>query len=369
MTPEPKFTFASDNTSGICPEAWQALEQANHGFQPSYGDDALTREACDAFRRFFETDCDVYFVFNGTAANSLALATLCQGYHSIITAEEAHCEQDECGAPQLFTHGARLILARSPQGRLDPADVRRLVTRRTDIHFHKPRAISLSNSTELGTVYRPADLRALAGLAAEHGLRIHMDGARFFNALASLGCPPADITWRSGIDVLCCGGAKLGMAFTEAVVFFDRELGAEFARRCKQAGQLCSKMRYISAQWLRILDGEAWKKHALHGNRLAQKLAASLAALPGVEIIRPVEANAVFASLPPAIKDGLKARGWKFYSFIGGGSRFMCSWQAADADVEALAADAAASAERASRGIGHEGGRFEEFRSQLKEGR
>lgn len=284
----------------------------------------------------------MYFVFNGTAANSLALSTLCSSYHSIITAEEAHCEKDECGAPEFFSHGAKLLLARSPQGRLDPADVGRLITHRTDIHFPKPRAISLSNSTELGTIYRPHDLQALSALAKQHSLRMQMDGARFFNALASLGCHPGDITWRSGLDVLCCGGTKLGMAVTEAVVFFDRELGAEFAYRCKQAGQLCSKMRFISAQWLRMLEGDVWKKHAAHGNRLAQKLAASLAALPGVEILHPVEANAVFAKLPPAIKDGLKARGWKFYSFIGGGSRFMCSWRVTDGEVESIAADAAA---------------------------
>lgn len=337
-----QYQFASDNTSGICPEAWQALEKANRGFQPSYGDDEITREACESFRRFFETGCDVYFVFNGTAANSLALSSLCQSHHSIIAAEEAHCEKDECGAPEFFSGGAKILLGRSPQGRLDPADVERLITHRTDIHYPKPKALSLSNSTELGTVYRPEDVRVLGDLARKHGLAMQMDGARFFNALASLGCAPADITWRAGLDVLCCGGTKLGMATTEAVVFFNRELGREFAYRCKQAGQLCSKMRFISAQWLTILEDDIWRLHASHGNRLARLLAARLSAIPSVELLYPVEANAVFARLPEPVKARLKSRGWKFYSFIGGGSRFMCSWAVTEADVEALAADAAA---------------------------
>lgn len=339
-----KYNFASDNTSGICPEAWQAMAAANGGFQSSYGDDDLTKAACDAFRRFFDTDCDVYFVFNGTAANSLALATICASYHSIITTEEAHCEKDECGAPAFFSHGARVLLARSPDGKLDPVDAQRLIAHRTDVHFPKPRAISISNSTELGTVYRPSEVRAITDLARRHGLSVQMDGARFFNALAALDCAPADITWRAGPDVLCCGGTKLGMSSAEAVVFFDRELGRDFAHRCKQAGQLCSKMRFMSAQWLGILTNDTWRMHANNGNRLARRLADKLRALPGVSILYPVDANAVFARLPDKIKDGLKARGWKFYSFIGGGSRFMCSWRTSDEDVDALIADASASA-------------------------
>ena len=338
------YTFASDNTSGICPEAWQALADANAGFQPSYGDDAVTTEACEAFRRFFDADCDVYFVFNGTAANSLALASLCNSYHSIIAAEEAHCEKDECGAPGFFSHGAKILLARSPHGKLDPADVERLILHRTDIHFPKPGAISISNSTELGTIYRPDEIKVITGLAHRHGLRVQMDGARFFNALASQPCSPADLTWRVGLDVLCCGGTKLGMAGSEAVVFFDRKLGDDFAYRCKQAGQLCSKMRFPSAQWLRMLTDNTWRKHAAHGNRLALTLADRLARLPGVDILHPVEANAVFAKLPDPVKHRLKSRGWKFYSFIGGGSRFMCSWNTTDQDVDAILADALASA-------------------------
>jgi threonine aldolase len=343
-TADAKYHFASDNTSGICPEAWQALDEANRGFHPSYGDDEITRHACESFRDFFEADCDVYFVFNGTAANSLSLATLCQSYHSVIAGDLSHCETDECGAPEFFSNGSKLLLAKTQHGRLDPADVQRLITSRTDLHFPKPRGLTLSQSTELGTTYQPAQLVELTSLAHQHGLRVHMDGARFFNALAALDCTPADITWRAGIDVLCCGGTKLGMAVTEAVVFFDRALGQEFAWRCKQAGQLCSKMRFISAQWLRMLGDDVWHRHAQHGNALARRLAAGLGGLPGAEILYPVDANAVFAKLPEAIKEALKAKGWRFYSFIGGGSRFMCSWAVTEADVDALIADATAAA-------------------------
>lgn len=336
----PKYHFASDNTSGLCPEAWQALEESNHGFQPSYGDDEITREACETFRQFFETDCDVYFVFNGTAANSLSLASLCHSYNSIICSQEAHVETDECGAPEFFSHGSKLLTAKSHQGRLDLADVERLITHRTDIHYPKPAALSLSQSTELGTVYPHAEIKALTSLAHRKGLSVHMDGARFFNALAGTTGSAADITWRAGVDVLCCGGTKLGMAVTEAVVFFDRRLGESFAYRCKQAGQLCSKMRFISAQWLHMLRDDTWRKHAAHGNRCARLLAEKMAALPGVEQLYPAEANACFLKLPEDIKERLKDKGWRFYSFIGGGSRFMCSWKVTDADVLQLVADA-----------------------------
>ena len=338
----PKYHFASDNTSGVCPEAWQALEEANAGYQPSYGADEITAQACETFRRFFETDCDVYFVFNGTAANSLALASMCRSYNSIITAHEAHVETDECGAPEFFSHGSKILLARSPLGKLDPADVERIVRSRNDLHFPKPRALSISQSTELGTVYRPGEIKGLGALAKEHGLAIHMDGARFFNALAGVGTAPADITWRAGVDVLCCGGTKLGMAVTEAVVFFNKELSQDFQYRCKQAGQLCSKMRFISAQWLRMLTDDTWKKHASGANALAKKLSDALGNLPGVQILYPVDANAVFAKLPDKMKAGLKERGWVFYSFIGGGTRLMCSWRTTAADVDAFVQDATA---------------------------
>lgn len=342
MNAEPKYHFASDNTSGICPEAWQALEECNAGYHPSYGADAITAKACERFRDFFETDCEVFFVFNGTAANSLSLASLCQSYHSVICSDLSHVETDECGAPEFFSNGSKLLTAKSSLGKLEPADVERLITHRTDLHYPKPRALSLSQSTELGTVYRPGELAGLCGLVKQHGLSVHMDGARFFNALAGGTASPAEITWKAGVDVLCCGGTKLGMAVTEAVVFFDKALARDFEYRCKQAGQLCSKMRFISAQWQRILTDNVWHTHASRANGLARKLADGLGKIAGVQILYPVDANAVFARLPDALKLKLKGCGWQFYSFIGGGSRLMCSWATTDADVDAFLADAGA---------------------------
>lgn len=336
----PGCQFASDNTAGICPEAWAALEEANQGFQPSYGDDPITREACELFRQFFETDCDVYFVFTGTAANSLSLAALCQSYHSVIVHQAAHVETDECGAPEFFSNGSKLLLAPGEHGKLDPAAVERLFTGRRDLHFPKPRALSISQSTEFGTVYRAEELKTLWGIARSHGVRIHMDGARFSNALAAVGGSPADITWRAGVDVLCFGGTKLGMSTTEAVVFFDRGLSQEFAWRAKQAGQLCSKMRFISAQWRTLLKDGIWKKYAANANALARHLADGLVQVPDVSILHPVEANAVFAKLPPALEQHLRDRGWIFYNFIGGGARLMCSWKTTQEDIDAFLADA-----------------------------
>lgn len=316
------------------------MAEANLGYQPSYGADSITADACESFRQFFETDCEVFFVFNGTSANSLSLASLCQSYHSVICSDVSHVETDECGAPEFFSNGSKLLLAKTSLGKLDPIDVERLITHRTDLHYPRPRALSLSQSTELGTTYQPGEITALCQIAKKHGLHVHMDGARFFNALAALGTNPAELTWKAGVDVLCCGGTKLGMAVTEAVVFFNHDLARDFEYRCKQAGQLCSKMRFISAQWLRILKDETWKKHASSANQLARQLAEGLTQLPGVEILYPVDANAVFAQLPETMRSGLKERGWVFYNFIGGGSRLMCSWATTSADVEAFLADA-----------------------------
>ncbi len=335
---EPKFHFASDNTSGLCPEAWEALQRANDGYCASYGDDAYTREAADALRELFETDCDIYFVFNGTAANSLALAALCQSYHSVIVHEAAHVETDECGAPEFFSNGTKILLA-ADNGKMRPETVEHLITRRSDIHFPKPRVLSLSQPSELGLVYRPEELRTLTGTAKRHGLKVHMDGARFANAVASLGVAPKEISWQAGVDVLCFGGTKLGMGLAEAVIFFDRKQSEEFAWRCKQAGQLASKMRFLAAPWARMLRGGEWLRYAQQANRRAQSLAEGLAGLPGVTLVRPVEANAVFVELPSPVAERLRERGWQFYGFIGGASRLMCSWKNSEEDVRSFLRD------------------------------
>jgi threonine aldolase len=340
-----RYDYASDNTSGVCPEAWAAMETANRGRVPSYGDDSWTTRAADMIRATFETDCEVFFVFNGTAANSLSLASLCQSYHSVICHDQAHVERDECGAPEFFSNGTKILLAGGRQGKLDPAEVEGVVTRRTDIHFPKPRVITLTQATELGTVYTPSEIGALAELARRRGLAVHMDGARFANAVASLGLPPKAITWQAGVDVLSLGGTKNGMAIGDAVVFFRRDFAKEFDYRCKQAGQLCSKMRFLAAPWVGLLEGGAWLRHAGHANAMARRLAAHLEKLPGVQLIAPVEANGVFIEMPKALADALMARGWKFYNFIGErGYRLMCSWETTEAVVDEFAADAAACA-------------------------
>ena len=334
--------FASDNYAGICPEAWTAMAKANHGHVPAYGEDEWTQAAADAFRALFEKDdAEVFFAFNGTAANSLALASLCQSYHSVICSESAHVETDECGAPEFFSNGSKLLVAPSADGKLTPHAIRAIATNRNDIHFPKPRAVTVTQPTETGQVYSLEELRAISACCRELGLSLHMDGARFANACASLGCSPADMTWRAGVDVLCFGGTKNGMAAGEAILFFDPKLAEDFDYRCKQAGQLASKMRFLSAPWVGMLESGAWLRNAAHGNACAERLSRQIGGLPGLEITFPVQANAVFVRMPDAKLAALRERGWQFYTFIGGAARFMFAWDAQPQRVDELAADMA----------------------------
>jgi len=332
--------FASDNYAGICPEALQAIQEANTGFASSYGDDQWTARACASIRDIFETDCEVFFVFNGTAANSLALASLCRSYHSIICHESAHVETDECGAAEFFSNGTKILLVGGENGKVNLDEIEHTVKRRSDIHYPKPKAISITQSTELGTVYKPDEIGALGELAKKLDLRLHMDGARFANAVAALNVAPKEITWNAGVDVLCFGGTKNGMAVSEAVVFFNKSLADEFDYRCKQAGQLASKMRFLSAPWTGLLESGAWLKNAVHANRCAAVLEAKLSEIPGITIKFPREANALFIEMPPHIAEQLKNIGWKFYTFIGaGGARIICSWETTGEEIDALVAD------------------------------
>ncbi len=340
MTSDPQ-QFASDNYAGICPEAWAAMAKANQGHAPAYGDDEWTSRAADAFRKQFETGCEVFFAFNGTAANSLALASLCQSYHSVICSDTAHVENDECGAPEFFSNGSKLLVARSAGGKLTPDAIHAIATNRSDIHFPKPRAVTVTQPTETGQVYSLDELRAISACCRELGLSLHMDGARFANACAGLGCSPADMTWRAGVDVLCFGGTKNGMAAGEAILFFDPKLAEDFDYRCKQAGQLASKMRFLSAPWVGLLETGAWLRNAAHGNACAARLSGQIGGLPGLEIMFPVQANAVFVRMPDAKFAALRERGWRFYTFIGGAARFMFAWDALPQRVDELAADMA----------------------------
>ena len=339
MSVSPNYCFASDNTSGVCPEVMDALVRANTGRLPSYGEDAITAEAADLFRSLFETDCDVYFVFNGTAANSLALASICQSYHSVVAHEYAHVETDECGAPEFFSNGTKILLCPGPQGKLDPIELERLVVRRRDIHFPKPKVLTLSCPTELGTIYQPAEVSELSRVAQKHGLRVHMDGARFANAVAALGVTPADLTWKAGVEVLSFGATKLGAPVGEAVVFFNRSLGEEFAYRCKQAGQLASKMRFLAAPWTAFLRNDLWLKLGAGANARAHQLSKGLQQMEGITVAYPTEANAVFVTLPEHVHECLREKGWRYYQFIGGAARLMCSWSTTEAEIESLLMD------------------------------
>lgn len=340
MIRDSRRQFASDNYSGICPEVWNSLADANHGHAPSYGRDLWTQEASDLLREVFERDCEVFFVFNGTAANSLALASMCQSYHSVICHQRSHIETDECGAPEFYSNGTKILLVPGENGKVDLNAVRDTVTRRTDIHYPKPRVLSLSQSTEFGTVYTPDEVRNAAHAAKKLGLGLHMDGARFANAVASLRVRPKDITWKVGVDVLCLGGTKNGMPVGEAVIFFDPRKAHEFDYRCKQAGQLASKMRFITAGWVGLLKNGTWLKRAAQANRCARLLERKLRQIPGVRIMFPVEANAVFVELPQKVSHAMQKRGWLFYQFIGpGGVRLMCSWDTTESDVNAFVKD------------------------------
>jgi threonine aldolase len=340
---EPGWQFASDNTAAMCPEAWAALAAANVGHTPSYGDDPWSARATDLIRALLERDsAQVYFVFNGTAANALGLAALCQSYHSIICHQSAHVQVDECGAPEFFSNGAKLMGVEGAGAKLTPSALLQAIEQRDDVHASKPRAVSISQSTELGTIYQPAEIAQLSAVAHSHGLAFHMDGARFANALAALsarGVQAADLSWRAGVDVLSLGGTKSGMSTTEAVVFFDPLLAEQFEYRRKQAGQLASKMRFQTSQWIGVLESGAWLRHAAHANAAAVKLAAALHRAVGLQPSCAVEANAVFVPLDARVVAALAQLGWHFHESGQAGYRLMCSWATTEMEIERFVAD------------------------------
>jgi threonine aldolase len=333
MTVE-RHEFASDNTAPICPEAWAALQEANTDYAASYGEDRWTARVCHRIREIFETDCDVYFVCTGTAANALALAQLCPSFHSIICHQNAHIQTDECGAPEFFTGGSKLLLVGGGNGKIDIAQTKAVLVRQNDLHSHKPGVISIAQATEFGTVYTRDEIAAIAELAHSNGLFVHMDGARFANAVASLNCAPRMITWEVGVDVLCFGGTKNGTAAGELVIFFNKQVAREFDYRVKQAGQLGSKMRFLAAPWLGLLTGDVWLRNARHANHAARQLAQNMQRRANVEVVFPVEANAVFVRMDDQVARGIQARGWRFYKFIEPDVyRLMCSWATTESDV------------------------------------
>jgi len=336
LTPQ----FASDNWSGICPEAWIALAEANAGHAPAYGGDDWTAAGVAAIRELFETECDVFFVFTGTAANSIGLSAMARNTDAIICHAHSHINVDECGAPHFFSGGAKLVTAETPNAKLTPEVIVQLATTPHDVHSARPSVVSLTQSTEHGTVYTPLEMWQIAEVAHARGMTVHVDGARFANAVASLDCAPADIAWRAGVDALSLGGTKNGLPFGEAIVFFDRRLAEEFGRRRMQGGQLASKMRYLAAPWSSVLQSGAWLRYATHANAMATRLAEGIADVPSTRLLAPVEANGVFVDVPQSMIAALRERGWQFYEFIGAtGIRLMCSWDMTPEIVDALVAD------------------------------
>jgi threonine aldolase len=338
-----RHEFASDNTAVICPEAMEALKNANVSGAPSYGQDRWTARVCDRIRELFETDCDVYFVFNGTAANALALAQLCQSFQSVVCHEYSHIQTDECGAPEFFTKGSKLLLIGGGNGKIDIGEAEAVIARQNGLHSHKPRVISITQSTELGTAYTRDEIAAISEFARGRRIFFQMDGARFANAVAALNCAPKVITWEAGVDVLCFGGTKNGLAAGELVIFFKKELSSEFDYRLKQAGQLGSKMRFLAAPWLALLTDDVWLRNAQHANRMARQLANRLQTEAKIDIVFPVEANAVFMRMNDQIMRDLHLRGWHFYKFIEPDVyRLMCSWSVTGQDISDFMSDVAA---------------------------
>lgn len=329
--------FASDTQAGICPEALAAWHEANQGHASAYGDDPWTARAVQHLKEFFETDCVAYFVPSGTAANALALASLCQSYHSVLCHADAHIQTDECGAPEYAAGGIKLVPFPGRDGKLDADIIRQAALGRGDVHSHKPGVLSLTQATEAGTLYSVEELRALTAAARERGLRVHLDGARFANALATLQVAPRCLTWEAGVDALSFGGSKNGLGLGEIVVFFDRRLAEGFEYRRKQAGHLLSKMRFLSAPWAVALETGVWRRNAEHANRMARHLEQALRVLD-VPIVYPVQANAVFVRLSSAWTHALHQRGWHFYT-IANGERLMCSWDTQPEDIDAFVTD------------------------------
>jgi threonine aldolase len=334
---KPARSFASDNNAGIHPEVLKAIAAVNSGHVVGYGDDPYTESAIRKFKKHFGDDIGVFIVFNGTAANCLSLKTLTHSYHAVLCTEAAHIYTDECGAPEKFT-GCKLIPLPTRDGKLTLDSVRHAYHGIGDQHHVQPRAISITQATEMGTVYQPNEIKALARFAHEHKMFLHMDGARIANAAASLGQGLRQATRDLGVDVLSFGGTKNGAMGAEAVVFFDRELSQNFLYLRKQGMQLASKMRFISAQLDALLAGDLWLKNAQHSNRLAKLLEREVRKIPQVKIVYRVEANGVFAKIPrPAIAKLQKRYFFYVWNEEQSVVRWMCSFDTTEKDVTQFA--------------------------------
>ena len=336
-TMKPARSFASDNNAGIHPKILQAVTAANHGHVVGYGDDPYTASAIGEFKRHFGADIEVFMVFNGTAANCLSVRALNQGYEAVICTEAAHIHNDECGAPERFA-GCKLLPIPAPDGKLTLEGASHAYHGIGDQHHVQPRVISITQSTEMGTVYQPKEIRDLARFAHERKMFLHMDGARISNAAVSLGLTLRQATRDLGVDVLSFGGTKNGAMGAEAVVFFDKRLARDFLYLRKQGMQLASKMRFISAQFEALLSHDLWRKNAEHANRMAALLKKEIGRIPQVKVVYPVEANGVFAQVPRQTIAKLQKR-YFFYVWNEEQSvvRWMCSFDTTEGDVKQFA--------------------------------
>ena len=340
------MNFASDNAAGASPEILAALTAANTGTAAAYGADAITERLVGRFAELFETDVAVFPVATGTAANALALAVLTPPYGTVFCHANAHIEEDECGAPEFYTGGAKVVPLAGACGKIAPETLAAAIERfRVGfVHSPQPAAVSLSQATEWGTVYRPDEIARIAEVARRHDLALHMDGARFGNAVAHLGCAPADLTWRAGIDVLSFGATKNGALAAEAVVFFEPDRAREFGYRRKRGGHLFSKMRYLSAQLEAYLADDLWLANAAHANAMAARLAVGLEAVPGARLACPVQANEIFVQLLSEVAEGLLDQGYFFLPWPQAGAngyRLVTAFDTDPADVDGLIAAAA----------------------------
>lgn len=328
--------FASDNWAGTHPKIMEALIQANSGHEPAYGNDSFTTRAQEVFRKIFGEQSATYFVYNGTGANILALDALTNSFNSVICSEHAHVHVDECGGLEKHT-SAKLIAIPSANGKLYPGDLKNFVKAARYPHQSVPAVITISQSTELGTVYQLHEIEALATLAHEHGLYLHVDGARIANAAASLGVDFKTMITDTGVDVLSFGGTKNGLMFGEAVVFLKPGLEKHFELYRKQGMHLASKMRFIAAQFMALLDDDLWLKNAAHSNKMAQKLKEELLKFNRIEISQPVESNGVWAILPDDLARKMQENGF-FYPWDESKKeyRLMCSWDTTLEDIDRL---------------------------------
>ena len=328
--------FASDNNSGVHPGILAALPKVHDGHVIAYGDDPYTEKASAQLRDIFGQETEVYFVFIGTAANVLGLSTVTQSYNAVICPETAHINVDECGAPEKFS-GCKLLTCNTPDGKLTVDMIASHMHGIGFEHHVQPRVVSITQATELGTVYTLDEIREIARYTHEHGMLLHMDGARISNAAVSLDCGFYEMTGGAGVDVLSFGGTKNGMMYGEAIIFFNPTLCEDFKYRRKQGMQLASKMRYIAAQFSAFLENDLWKENASHANRMARKLYAAVKDISGVEVTRQVESNAVFARIPSHIVPALQD---EFFFYVWDEEvsevRWMCSFDTTEADIEAF---------------------------------